>query len=315
MLRSVADNYFTITDKQGNVVYKSVLEDMLFGDTGGKWTLYKSHVDGSYLSAGYVAHRAYAIVPLYDLKTGKMLDSGEYELKFTYKLAYQNEEVSKSYNINVDTRAPKVTTITQYKYHSVDRVRVYIDDVKLSYGIVGYNRVDIHYDEDEKLYYIDETKQFFDEAIEEICEGLDEKRLYIGAVDFARGKIGCIVHFEDFEDYLKGFQTVQGEDLQVYADYTIGANNKLTFINVNTGAPIKGIGQVTVTTYGETEPGEETIVEPDAQGGDSENPSGMAASSSSKGCSGSIATLSTIICIPSLMGATLLFFRKRKGGK
>ena len=33
------------------------------------------------------------------------------------------------------------------------------------------------------------------------------------------------------------------------------------------------------------------------------------------GCHGSIATLGALICIPSLMGATLLFFRKRKGGK
>ena len=33
------------------------------------------------------------------------------------------------------------------------------------------------------------------------------------------------------------------------------------------------------------------------------------------GCGGSIATLSAVIAVPSLMGITLLFYRKKKGGK
>ena len=292
ILRSVAENNFSITNKETHeVVYKSALEDMLFSDTAGKWALYKSHVDAGYLSAGYVAHRAYAIVPLYDERTGVAFPSGEYELQFNYQLAATKNWVSKSYTIHIDSADPVVTSITGYREDGVDRIRAYIKDDKLSYGVIGYNRVDAHYDEENKLYYLDETLEFVKNSIEEISEGLDSKRLYISAVDYARGRIGCVAHLNNVENLAEGFETVQGSGIEAFHDFTY-ENDKLSFINVNTGAQVEVSGKVIYNGFAatETNPGK-------------------------KGCKSSLVTASLIVCIPSLMGATLLILKKKKGDK
>ena len=312
MLRSVNDNYFTIKDKAtGKAIYTSALEDMLFGDTADRWALYKSHVDAGYLSAGYVAHRAYAIVPLFDETTGEKFASGEYELTFNYQLAYDKSWVSNSYTIHIDSDAPVVKSVSQYKLVGEDRVRIYLDDVKLSYGVIGYNRVDLQYDNEKKLYYIDESKEFVDECIEEISEGLANKRLFIGATDFARGRTGCIVHFKDFDDFMAGADMVQGTGLSVNHDFTLAADNKVSFVNTNTGASEKIKGDVRLTKFTATGPANtpaptnpsQTVVIPEA-------------TAAKSGCNGALATLSLTIAIPALMGASLLILKKRKeGGK
>ena len=136
MYRSVAENYFTITNKETHEqIYASVLEDMLFGDSAGKYALYKSHVDANYLAAGYVSHRAYAIVPLYDETTGEAFESGEYELQFNYQLSATGNWISKSYTIHIDSTAPVLKSVTQYRDDSgTERVRAYYEDDRLSYG-------------------------------------------------------------------------------------------------------------------------------------------------------------------------------------
>ena len=312
MLRSVAENYFTITNKAtGKAVYTSALEDMLFGDTADKWALYKSHVDAGYLSAGYIAHRAYAIVPLFDEATGQKFASGEYELTFHYQLAYNKNWVTNSYTIHIDSDAPVVKSISQYKLVGEDRVRIYLEDTKLSYGIIGYNRVDLEYDNEKKLYYIDEAKEFIDECIDEISEGLGSKRLYIGAVDFARGKTGCLVHFKDNKDFMSGCDMVQGAGVNVYHDYTLTADNKLSFVNTNTGAGDKVKGDVRVTKFAATgvantptptNPSQTVVIPEEAT---------TAASN------GNVAIVITCIAVgvAALMGVSLLVFKKRKGGK
>ena len=303
MLRSVAENNFTITNKETKeVVYKSALADMLFSDTAGKWALYKSHVDAGYLSAGYVAHRAYAIVPLFDESTGEKFPSGQYELTFNYQLAASGNWVSKSYNMNIDIDSPEVTAISQYRQDGVKRVRAYLKDTKLAYGVVGYNRVDLHFDEAKGLYYIDETKDFFDERINEISEGLASKRLYIGAVDYARGRVGCLVHFNDYNNFMAGYKTVQSEGIEAYMDYNIGSDNKISFVNTNTGAPVSFNAQIKINNYQATDNGDPGDAEPNKP-------------SSKKGCGGSLAAMSLVIAVPALMSASILFFRKKKGGK
>ena len=305
ILRSCKDNYFTITNKEtGEVAYRSALKDMLYGDTADKWALHKSHV--AFLSGGYVATRAAAIVPLYDETTGERFASGEYELKFNYQLAYNSNWVSSAYTIHIDSTAPEVTAISQYKLEGVDRVRVYIKDTKLSYGIVGYNRVDLQFDAERKEYYIDEEKAFFDDCINEISEGLDSKRLFIGAVDFARGKVGCIVHFADQRQFLCGYQMVQGEGILTYMDYTVTDNN-LSFVNTLTGASVSVKGDLKKATFGAMvdplpDDPEPTPVDPEP-------------APAKKGCNGAIASMALVVSVPALMGASLLFFRKRKGGK
>ena len=297
MLRSVEENFFTIKDKEGKLVYKSALEDMLFGDSGGKWALYKSHVDAGYLSAGYVAHRAYAIVPLFNQETGEAFASGEYTLEFNYQLAATDNWVKKSYTIHIDSEAPVVKSITQY-YDAMgkERVRAYFEEDKLAYGVIGYNRVEAKFDEEKGMYYIDETKEFVDAAIEEISEG-GNKRLFIGGTDYARGSSGCIVHANNYENFLYGYTTVQGANVGAGLDFTY-ENGVLSFTDA-TGQLVDVTGKILINGY----PASSNIpVKPDNNG-------------SNKGCNGSIATLSTLIAIPSLMGISLLFYRKKKGGK
>ncbi len=296
MLRSVKENYFTVTRKDNNQqVYASALADSLFGDTAGKWALYKSHVDAGYLSAGYVAHRAYAVVPLFNEVTGEAFASGEYELKFNYQLAGTGNWVSKSYTIHIDGEAPVVESITQYKEKGVDKVRVYFKEEKMSHAFIGNYIVDVNFDADRNMYYTEATKEFVDNAINEMSNGGD-KRLFIGGVDYARGTSGCIVHFNDYDNFLLGYQMIQGADLDTFIDFRVGEDNKVTFVNVNTGENVQIDSKYVKSNFN-------AVIDPNEP--------------AKKGCNGAIASLSLIIGAPALMGASLLFFKKKKekGGK
>ena len=238
MLRSVVDNYFTITNKANNkVVYRSALQDMISSDTLGKWSLFKSHVDSSYLSAGYIAHRAYAIVPLYDEITGVAFESGEYELKFNYLLAGTGTEVSDTYTIHIDSKAPVFKTACEYRdENGVERVRFYFQEDKLAYGAIGYYRVDAKFDAERNMYYLDETKEFVYNASNIISKGADF-RMFVSGVDYARGSTGCIIHLADEENINKGFQTVQGSDLIVSYDFEY-EQGSLVIFSTDTGRDI-----------------------------------------------------------------------------
>ena len=298
MLRSVRDNYFTITNKETNeVAYRSALKDSIYGDTMGKWSLFKSHVDTGFLSAGYVASRAYAIVPLYEETTGKPFASGEYELKFNYQLAATDNWVSKSYTLHIDSDAPVVKSITQYRDNDgTERVRVYIQEQKLSYGVIGYNRVQANYDEEKGMYYFDESLEFVASSIAQLAED-GNPRIYIGATDFARSSIGCLVHANSYENLMNGLTVVQGKNIAPTYDFTYENGVLKFFDEKNNELALEGqflVNGFPVTPY---DPG--TVV-----------PSG-------KGCAGSMATLSITICIPAMLGISLVLFRKRKeeGGK
>ena len=296
MYRSVAENYFTITNKETHEqIYASVLEDMLFGDSAGKYALYKSHVDANYLAAGYVSHRAYAIVPLYDETTGKAFESGEYELQFNYQLSATGNWVSKSYTLHIDSVAPILKSVTQYRDdNGVERIRAYYEDDRLSYGAIGYNRVNAQYDAERKLYYLDETKEFVNAAIEEISFG-ETKKLFFGAVDFARGNSGALAKFKTEGNFAEGLTIVQGDNIQVDYDFTY-ENGKLTITDAS-GMIVNPEGKIVVMSVdGVALP----VVNPPEE---------------AKGCKSSLVAASAIICVPSLMGAALLLLKKKKGGK
>ena len=296
MLRSVKENFFTIKNKaDGSLVYCSALADSLFGDTAGKWALYKSHVDAGYLSAGYVAHRAWAIVPLFDEETGKAFASGEYELEFNYQLAATDGWVKKAYTLHIDTQAPVVKSVTQYVNElGEQRVRVYFDEQKLSYGVIGYNRVEAKYDEENKMYYLDESKAFIDAAIEEMVNG-GEKKLFIGATDYARGTSGCLIHAKNYDNYLEGVTMVQGANVSFDLDFTY-ENGVLSFFDAN-GASVKVSGDVLINNIPYTQGAEEAV----------------------KGCGGSIVATSSIVAFIGIIGVSLIIIRRRKsslkGGK
>ena len=331
ILRSVKENYFTIKDKEtGKAVYTSALVDSLSGDTADKWALWKSHVD--YLGGGYVSHRAYAIVPLYDETTGERFPSGRYELTFNYQLAATNNWVSKSYNINIDSEAPVVSSISQYRKDGVNRVRIYLEEnFKLSYAVLGYNYVDVLFDSAKNKYYIDETKAFVDECIEELSEGLQTKRLFISAGDYARGEVGAIVHMNNEKSFAAGYTIVQGEGIDTPYDFNISADNKVTFVNTLDNTAVTVSGDVRVTKFAATgepiyedpkpaEPAEEVEIPdssaPSSSSAPAEQSSEPTAPVANKGCNGALASVSAIIAIPALMGTAVLFLRKRKeGGK
>ena len=333
ILRSVKENFFTITNKEtGKTVYTSALVDMLSGDTADRWALWKSHVN--YLSGGYVAHRAYAIVPLYDETTGERFPSGKYELTFNYQLAATNTWVSKSYDMNIDSEAPVVSSIAQYRKDGANRVRIYLEDTKLSYAILGYNYVDVQYDATANKYYIDETKAFVDQCIEEVSEGSQTKRLYIAAGDFARGETGAIVHLNNEKSFAAGYTIVQGEGLASYHDFTVSADNKVSFVDTENGETVTINGNLKLAKFAATgepiyedpkpsEPAEEVEI-PNSSAPSSSEPSSSAPAESSsepaapakKGCKGALASVSAIIAIPALMGGAVLFLKRRKeGGK
>ena len=234
ILRSVTENYFTITNKANNkVVTRDNLEDSLYGATLGRWSLIKSHV----INSSYVAHRAYAVVPLYDEATGEAFESGEYELKFNYLLAGTGTWVSDSYTLHIDSKAPVMKSACEYRdENGVERIRFYFEEDKLAYGAIGYYRVEAKFDEDRNMYYLDETKEFVYEASETISEGGDF-RIFISGVDFARGSTGCIFHLNDYDNFNRGFTTVQGTGLVVSYDFEY-SEGSLAIWNTVTGRDV-----------------------------------------------------------------------------
>jgi len=242
VLRSVADNYFSIVNKEtGELIYQSAIEDMLFGDTAGKYTLYKSHVDAGYLSAGYVAHRGYAIVPMYNEVTGEAFPSGEYEIKFNYLLAGTGTWVSQAYTLHIDSDAPEVMSVKEYKKDGVDRVRFEVKDQKIAYGVIGLNRIEAQYDSEKGVYFFDEEKSFVMDCINDVSS-TGGRRLFVRAVDFARGSIGCIIHFNDYNNFNKGMTTVQGKNLTVAHDFKY-EKGVLTIVD-NNGNPVEIAGDL-----------------------------------------------------------------------
>jgi hypothetical protein len=214
----------------GKEVYRNALEDCLFGDTAGKYALYKSHVDGGYLGAGYVAHRAWALVPLYDVKTKLAFESGEYELKFNYQLAGTNEWVSKAYNLHIDSETPVIKTIAEYKDGNKDMVKLTYQDTRCAYAIIGNTQVEVKYDESSKLYYSEVEKSIFDSAASSSQKtSFSDSRVFIKVVDFARGETTAIVHFDgNYSNYT----LVQGTEFTLNDDFKF-ENGSLSFIRLD----------------------------------------------------------------------------------
>ena len=230
--RSVKDNFFTITNKAtGQEVYRSALEDCLFGDTDGKYALYKSHVDGGYLGAGYVSHRAWAIVPLYDQRTRAAFDSGEYELKFNYQLAATDSWVSKAYTLHIDAETPVIKSIAEFTNSEGNAmVRLTYQDTRCAYAIVGSTKVDVKFDETSGLYYSEVEKGIFDAAASSSSKtSFSNSRVFIKVVDFARGETTAIAHFEgDYSNYT----LAQGSEFTVDYDFKF-ENGQVSFIYID----------------------------------------------------------------------------------
>ena len=220
VLRSVNDNYFTIKNSAGEIVYKSVLEDILFGDQHGRYPLYKSHVDSDYLGAGYVAHRAYAKIPLYNQDTNEPYADGEYTIEFNYQLAYDLSWVSQSYKFVVDSTLPTIKSIETYSKDGEERVRINITENKIASVVIGYSVAEAQYNEETKQYYIDMSKDEIKASMDSLGDtvlGDYRGRIYLEITDSAYGVNKMIIHFNN--DSFTEYEIASGTKINVYNDY------------------------------------------------------------------------------------------------
>ena len=337
MLRSVSDNYYTITNKDtGEVVRTDVLEDSLYGEIMGKWPLFKSHVDSSFLGSGVIAHKAMAVIPLYDTTTGEMFESGNYEIKFHYILAGTGDEVIKPYNFIVDSENPTVNDVKVVG----NNLRIDVEDNNFSSASVGSYVAEVKNDSNgdylevplyQAMMSLNQTLAVYD--------GRRIGRLSVSLKDKAFGEVHAVIKFEEStisgSDKLRKLQdyaaearaVVDKEGNRVYSEAEVNAITSGRYLP-NFAKCICAVneffdGEVDITENEEgvvkfhkivgstptdyTPTGEVKIIRCSTSSG-----------GSSSGCRGSVET--TSITLATLAGAlalvTLLALRKRKlGGK
>ncbi len=297
MLRSADDNYYTITNtKTGKVVLEDCLEDMLFGDRYGRHPLYKSHVDDSYLGAGYIAHRAFGVIPLYDLYTGESFESGDYEITFNFKLAATGNWVDQSYTLHVCSDEPSIEKVSV----NGDNVRFHFAESDLATVKVGSNYYEMS-DAEVEGSYIELSKDDVEYELENnMNEVYGSGRVYIELLNKAYGRTGAIIRFaegKDGTDYSK-WVIAEHYSFKLANDFE-DLGDSLEFVTYNASTyqnvVIDVDNYVKVKRYNDKK-----------------------ASSSSNGCGGNIATTSILLSsLAGLCALALLIARRRKinGGK
>ncbi len=244
MLRSVYDNYITITNKQtGKEIYRNVFQDMLRGqDLWENWPLYKSHVDVNYVGAGYVAHKTYTIIPLYD-QYGQPFESGEYNIEFNFLLAGTKEWKKESYSLHIDSDSPEVSSITDMG----DDIRINIKEknltgLKVDSGIVEMsdeNLVKV----DDNNYYYQMSKAEAEDIIYNIRYNYAQGngRLYISMDDKAFGHNSCIIKFDENDDgdvLYNSYTLVQNPTLELNNDFVLQESG-ITLYKLNSTADVQ----------------------------------------------------------------------------
>ena len=247
VMRSVMDNYFTITNKETGEVYcKSVLLDSIYdryygsASQMGKYPLFKSHVDQSFMSGGVMAHRAYAIIPLYNPNNGEAFPSGDYELKFNYQLAANEEWVSNSYTLHIDSESPMVSTIS-----SGDEVSIKIKDANLESVAMGGKVQKFEYNSDGEAVIKIKKNELKDLINDNFNEDFECGRLFVTMTDKAFGKNNAIIKFQakagavyddDFNpivDYFyNNYTIVQARSLKFSYDFEV-VNNMVHMVEVD----------------------------------------------------------------------------------
>ena len=231
VLRSVRNNYFTIKNRlTQQVVYKSAMEDMLMGDTNNEYTLYKSHLEGGYLGGGYIAHRAWAVVPLYDASTRVPFADGVHDMEFNYQINGTGEWVSKSYVLHIDNTPAEVTKI----FETNGKVRIEMKDAALSYVTVGYTNLPVEYDEKKGVFYVEVEKSFIESSMKELGRRKDGTyRLYISPVDKAFGESGAIIHFTGEKGTYDEFEILQNRYLKSNHDFKLDGEKGIILIEID----------------------------------------------------------------------------------
>ena len=161
--RSVKTNSVTIKKKSnGEVIATEHLQDSIFGPEydGGNpnptaYPLYKSHLDTTYYDEGYMAHRAYGVVPFYKLDSKKNMTpyaEGEYELVMSYDLAAGGTFVKK-YNLTIQNSKPNIASRENITDGGVSYVRLHYTGSNMS--VVNINGDKYQPVKEENGYYVD----------------------------------------------------------------------------------------------------------------------------------------------------------------
>ena len=200
-------------------VYRSAVEDMLFGDTWEQYTLYKSHVNEYYISSGIAAHRGYAVVPLYNQTTGEAFPSGDYILEFNYKLAGLNGQVvTQKYTLHLDDVDPVVESLNV----STDSITINVKENYLAKAVVGKYTKEFEKTSSGKYSVTFDRAELETHLNENMNTQLGRGRLFIGLTDQARNSMGALVTFDHNKEGLTDnvtFQLIQHPDLTLSHDF------------------------------------------------------------------------------------------------
>ena len=319
VLRSCMNNFYEIRDSSTNkVVYRGALHDMLYGGDIHAWQLYKSHVDSGFLGGGYLAHRAWGVIPLYD-SHGQPFPSGEYTMEFNYILSSTGETVKNVYNLVIDSDTPTVTNLKE----SGDSIVIEVEEKNLdSLFLSGHDFSNPNPETDHATLTHDYEKNKHTLTIDKLAvlEIMNESlnrvngygRLVVGMYDKAYGYAGAVVKFNKLESYKDALKKY-GDYADIYAyipkfnNYTIVES---TFFGLN--YDIEVIGQ-TIYYYLLDGDGDPTPIEPLGDIKITNYPSGKSGGNTSKGCGGSlIATSITLSVLSGVLAISLIIATKRK---
>ena len=323
--RSVRDNTLTLTNKATNeVILTDHMFDMLMGSEYDEATgittypLYKSHLDATALfDSGYMAHRAYSVIPLYKTESGKQVNypDGEYEMKFSYELM-SGGHYEVSYTLHIESELPAIRSIEKvdnaYRFHYTDTNLAVLYVAEKPYAPT----------KEEGGVYVDVPTSVFEKS----------DKAYITSEDKSFGKETFITHVDDQNSvmlYNKFFNTNYDFDYEIKGK---GKSQTLTFnITKGTGAGStsgniiyrmlvpKGIDINTLKVYTVDAKGNEKEIKYTIIGNyvQFETPIRIIhlvseKSAGGSGCGGSLIASSAVLSIVAALGATLLFMRKRK---
>ncbi|HHT66693.1 MAG TPA: S8 family serine peptidase [Erysipelotrichaceae bacterium] len=180
VMRSVKDNYLTITKKSNNeVMTNDHMFDTLWGDDDNH-TLAKSFCLDKYLSNGITGHRAYTILGLFNQETDENYPDGEYELKFEYILTDGSRQV-KTYDLVIDNASPTISSVTARGNY----IRVRFDGTAMNTVKVGSSTI-LNAQRDEIGYYVDINES-------EVKNG----RIFFAGTSLIGRNVNAIAHFDD----------------------------------------------------------------------------------------------------------------------
>ena len=178
--RSVKTNTLTLKNKANNkVVLTDHMFDNLMGSdtdsaTGEKvYPLYKSHFDSSMYDTGYMAHRAYSIIPLYGKENGKQANypDGEYEMKIEYQLS-AGTTYTLTYNLTIESNLPVLQNVEAVKEGGQDYYRFYYSDANVAVVKINEKAYPVTKGADGKLY-ADVPANAIDKSKAVIVNGID----------------------------------------------------------------------------------------------------------------------------------------------